>query len=100
MTRLVVGVRLAVAVAVTGGLATTLAFYVQNRVQRRTTPTRTAIVFAMEPVFAVLVTTAFPSMGTGLTVLDGIGAAFIVTALIVAELRVSPVSHEGARGQK
>jgi drug/metabolite transporter (DMT)-like permease len=56
--RLVFSLRFAVALMVTGGLATTLAFYVQNRVQRHSTPTRTAIIFAMEPVFAVLVTAA------------------------------------------
>jgi drug/metabolite transporter (DMT)-like permease len=86
--RLAFSVPFVVAVVVTGGVATTLAFYVQNRVQRRSTPTRTAIIFAMEPVFALLVTLAFPGMSSGLSPLDGVGALLIMTGLVVAEIRL------------
>jgi drug/metabolite transporter (DMT)-like permease len=91
--RLVFSARFAAALLVTGGVATTLAFYVQNRVQRRSTPTRTAIIFAMEPVFAVLVTAAFPGMSAGLSTTDGIGAVLIMAGLIVAELRLPAASQ-------
>jgi drug/metabolite transporter (DMT)-like permease len=43
------------AAAFTGVLATALAFVLQVRMQRETTATHTAIVFAAEPVFAALV---------------------------------------------
>lgn len=38
----------------TGVLATALAFALQNSLQRHTTPTHTALIFAAEPVFAAL----------------------------------------------
>ena len=78
--------RLGVALLITGVLGTTLAFYVQNRVQRHTSATRVAIIFAMEPVFAV-VCTALLSGRIGFTPREGLGAALIVTGLIVSELR-------------
>ena len=74
------------ALLITGVLGTTLAFYVQNRVQRHTSATRVAIIFAMEPVFAV-VCTALLSGRIGFTPREGLGAVLIVTGLIVSELR-------------
>lgn len=43
-----------VALAITGLLATALAFTVQTWAQRYTTPTRTALIYSLEPVFAWL----------------------------------------------
>jgi len=42
------------AIAVTGVLATALAFYLQNRFQPLAGSTQTAIIFSTEPVFAGL----------------------------------------------
>jgi drug/metabolite transporter (DMT)-like permease len=44
--------RLSIALAITGLLATAFAFTVQTWAQRYTTPTRTALIYALEPVFA------------------------------------------------
>jgi len=79
------GIRLAGAVIFTGGLATTLAFYVQNKVQCRTSSSRTAIIFAMEPVFAALVV-ALLAGGWVLSRTQTLGAALIVGGLMVAAL--------------
>lgn len=43
-----------IALAVTAIPATALAYVIQNNIQRYTSPSRTALVFAMEPVFAAL----------------------------------------------
>jgi drug/metabolite transporter (DMT)-like permease len=80
------GSRLAGAVFLTGGLATTLAFYVQNKVQSRTSSSRTAIIFAMEPVFAALVVALLAGGRWDLPLAQSLGAALIVAALLVAAL--------------
>ncbi len=86
------GPRLMAALLVTAVLATHLAFYVQNRVQRHTSASRAAIVFAMEPVFAALVTAAMAAGRFDLTAIQAAGGALIVAGLIMAGLgsRVSP----------
>jgi len=61
-----------------------LAFYIQNRVQRDTTPARTAIIFSMEPVFAALVAWGF--YGEALGTLGIVGGACIVAGMLAAEL--------------
>ena len=82
--RLVPSGSLVLAVLITGGLATAAAFLVQNRVQRRTSPSRAALVFALEPVFALLASVVL--MGrTGLSPGEAGGALLIVTGLLVAE---------------
>jgi drug/metabolite transporter (DMT)-like permease len=48
--------RIAAALFVTAVLATALAFYIQNWAQKHTVPSRTALIFSMEPVFAAVVT--------------------------------------------
>lgn len=78
--------RLAGAVLLTGGLATTLAFYVQNKVQSRTSAARTAIIFAMEPVFAALVIALLAGGHWDLSRPQTLGAALIVGGLLVAAL--------------
>jgi len=54
--RLILPPRVAVAILVTAVLATALAFYTQNWAQKHTLPSRTALIFSMEPVFAALIT--------------------------------------------
>jgi len=72
------------ALLVTGILATAYALLVQTWMQRYTTPTRTAIIFAMEPVSAALFGYFFA--GELLTSLQLFGGALIVSAMLLAEL--------------
>ncbi|GAW92546.1 DMT family transporter [Calderihabitans maritimus] len=64
--------------------ATALAFLIQTTMQSFTTPTRTAIIFSTEPVFAALF--AFLFLGEILTPRQLLGAALILAAMLVAEL--------------
>lgn len=80
------------ALALTALLATAVAFVVQTWAQQRLTPTRTAVVMTMEPVFALL-------FGVGLGG-DRIGArGFAGAALVlVAMLLVEVGPRRGAEG--
>ena len=76
------------ALAVTGLLATALAFGVQIWAQRDTSATHAAIVFTGEPVFAAL----FSGMIQGQW-LDGpavLGAGLIVGGMLIAQIRAGP----------
>jgi drug/metabolite transporter (DMT)-like permease len=70
---------------ITGVLATALAFYVQARAQQFTTSNRAALIFSLEPFFAVLF--AYWIMGEVLTVREWIGGVFILAGILVSELR-------------
>jgi drug/metabolite transporter (DMT)-like permease len=72
------------ALAVTAVLASAGGFLVQTRAQRDVSPTRTAIIFTMEPVFAALF--AFWLAGERLAARGWLGAACIVAGMLVAEL--------------
>lgn len=72
------------AVAITGLLATALAFFVQSWAQQRTSPTRTALIFALEPVFAWI--TSFALTGETLPPRGALGAALILGGILVVEL--------------
>lgn len=67
--------------------ATALAFLIQNKVQRFTSPTHTAIIFIMEPVFAAA--TGWLWAGEILTTRQWIGCLLILTGMLVAELKDS-----------
>jgi drug/metabolite transporter (DMT)-like permease len=83
---------LVVALAVTGLLATALAFTVQAWAQRYTTATRTALIFALEPVFAWL--TSFLVAGEILSTRATLGAVMILCGILLVELKpVGPVRH-------
>jgi len=71
------------ALLVTGLFATAFAFLAQTWAQRRVTATRTALAFALEPVWAALfgVTLAGDRLGTAAWV----GCAVIFTGILVAE---------------
>src|ERR1019366_2933643 len=64
------------AILVTGLVATALAFTIQAWAQQYTSPTRTAIIYMLEPVFAWI--TSYFLMGEGLSVRAGAGAALIL----------------------
>ncbi len=74
---------LAFAIAITGVLATAFAFSVQNWAQRFTPAAHTALIFALEPVFAFLT-----SFVTGSEHLGGkiiLGSALILSGMIISE---------------
>ncbi len=72
------------AIAFTGVVATALVFSVQVYVQRFTTPTHTALLFSLEPVFAALFGWWWASELLGPRELVGCG--LILLGMIVAEL--------------
>ncbi|TCP54761.1 drug/metabolite transporter (DMT)-like permease [Tumebacillus sp. BK434] len=65
-------------------IATAFAFVAQNQFQKFTTPTRTALIFATEPVFAAL--TGYLWAGDRLGTLQVIGCLLILGGMLVAEL--------------
>ncbi|HOL70918.1 MAG TPA: DMT family transporter [Bryobacteraceae bacterium] len=73
------------AVIVTGLLATALAFSVQTWAQQYTTPTRTALILALEPVFAWV--TSFVVTGEVLSRKAALGAALILSGILLVELK-------------
>jgi len=75
----------ALAVGVTSLLATALAFTVQTWAQRYTTPTRTALIFALEPVFAWA--TSFLLTNELLSPRAAVGAIFIMAGILLVELK-------------
>jgi drug/metabolite transporter (DMT)-like permease len=84
------------AVAITSIIATALAFSVQTWAQRFTTPMRTALIFALEPVFAWV--TSFAVGGEVLTAKAVSGALLILAGILLVELK--PIGrHEHRNSQ-
>jgi drug/metabolite transporter (DMT)-like permease len=71
------------ALLVTGVFASALAFLAQTWAQRRTSATRTALVFALEPVWAALF--GFTLAGDRLGALGWLGCAVIMSGIVLAE---------------
>jgi drug/metabolite transporter (DMT)-like permease len=71
------------ALLVTGVFASALAFLVQTWAQQRTSATRTALVFALEPVWAAVF--GFALNGDRLGVLGWSGCAVIMCGIVLAE---------------
>lgn len=76
---------LLIALAITGLLATALAFTVMAWAQQHTTATRTALFFVLEPVFAAL--TSFLVEGEVFTRRGGAGAALILAGIVLVDLK-------------
>jgi drug/metabolite transporter (DMT)-like permease len=74
-----------IALGVTSLLATAVAFAVQSWAQQFTTPTRTALIFALEPVFAWLA--SFVIAGELLTRRGAAGAILILAGILMVELK-------------
>ena len=74
-----------IALAVTSLLATALAFAVQTWAQRWSSPTRTALIFSMEPVFAWA--TSYAVAGELLSRRATVGAGPILAGILMVELR-------------
>jgi drug/metabolite transporter (DMT)-like permease len=73
------------AILVTGLLATALAFTIQAWAQRRTSSTRTGLIYMLEPVFAWI--TSYLLVGEGLTRRAAAGAALILGGVIMVEVK-------------
>jgi drug/metabolite transporter (DMT)-like permease len=73
---------------ITGVFATALAFYVQARAQRLTTPNRAALIFSLEPFFAALF--AYWILDQVLTMKEWMGGMMILTGILISELQISP----------
>jgi drug/metabolite transporter (DMT)-like permease len=82
--RLVWTVGLVLALLLTATLATGFAFAVQNWAQQFTPPAHTALIFALEPVFAAL--TSRLAMGEKFGGKVFLGAALILAGMIVSEI--------------
>jgi drug/metabolite transporter (DMT)-like permease len=73
------------ALGITGVLGTAVAFSVQAWAQQFTPPTHTALIFALEPVFAWL--TSYLVQGERLGMRAGLGAMFILTGILTSEIK-------------
>lgn len=88
--------RVAIALLITAVLATAVAFAVQSWAQRWLPATHTALILALEPVFAWL--TSFVVLGESLGRRGTIGALLILAGIALTELipaAVQPTAHEG-----
>jgi drug/metabolite transporter (DMT)-like permease len=72
------------ALTITSVFATAIAFFAQTRFQKNTTPTRVALIFAMEPVFAAI--TGYFWANERLSYGAIIGCLFIFLGMVFAEL--------------
>jgi drug/metabolite transporter (DMT)-like permease len=72
------------AIVITAVFATAIAFALQTWGQKYTTPARTALIFALEPVFALVVAVAFGEPARWVAVLGG---ALILGGILAVELR-------------
>ncbi len=76
--------RLVLALAITSILATGLAFTVQNWAQQYTAPAHTALIFALEPLFAAVVSRLVSGERLGGRVL--LGSALVLSGMLVSEI--------------
>ncbi len=70
---------------ITGVLATALGFYIQNRAQQLTTANRTALIFALEPIFAAVF--SYLTLGQTLSGKEWFGGALVIAGIVTSELR-------------
>lgn len=77
-----------VAILLTAIPATSLAFYLQSKMQQFTTPTHTALIFASEPVFAAIF--AYLIADETLSTKGLIGAALVLAGMLLAEFTETP----------
>jgi len=73
------------ALVITAVFATTLAFYIQNRMQKFTTAARTAIIFSMEPVFSAFF--AWFLLGETFTARSIVGGILVLMGMLLSEIR-------------
>jgi drug/metabolite transporter (DMT)-like permease len=87
--------RLAIALAITSVLATGFAFAVQSWAQRYTPPAHTALIFALEPVFAAIASRLM--VGEHLNGKVLLGSVLTLSGMVVSEIwgGTGPVAAEG-----
>ena len=78
-----------VALLVTAIPATSMAFFIQSKMQQFTSPTHTALIFTMEPVFAAI--SAFFFAGEILTHRGQLGAILVLVGMLIAEFKGSEI---------
>ena len=64
--------------------ASTIAIFVQSKYQRETTPTKAAIIFTMEPVFAAII--AYLALSEAMGGIEVLGAAIMFSGLLFSEI--------------
>jgi drug/metabolite transporter (DMT)-like permease len=80
------------AILVTGLLATALAFSIQAWAQQYVSPSRTALIYMLEPVIAWL--TSYLMVGEGLSTRAAAGAALILSGVTLVEMKpLDPRQH-------
>jgi len=85
-------------IAICAVFATAIAFSVQMWAQQYTTPSHAAIIFTLEPVFAVI--TSYLVIGERLSRRSMLGALFVLAGILIAELlgpAAAPESPEPMR---
>jgi drug/metabolite transporter (DMT)-like permease len=82
---------LCAAIVITGLFASALAFTFQAWAQKHTTPTRTGLIFMLEPIFAWI--TSYLIAGESLSARAAAGAVLILTGVLLVELK--PVAARG-----
>ena len=70
-------------IVITGIFATALAFYMQNRFQRYSTATKTAIIFSGEPIFAAMF--AYLLLGEKVGLVAWAGGLLIIFGMIISQ---------------
>jgi len=79
------------AIILTGVFATALAFYMQNRFQRYSTATKTAIIFSGEPIFAAVF--AYFLLGEKVGLIAWAGGLLIIFGMIVSQSKFKSMSN-------
>jgi len=78
-------------IVLTGVFATALAFYMQNRFQRYSTATKTAIIFSGEPIFAAVF--AYFLLGEKVGLIAWIGGLLIIFGMIISQSKFKSMSN-------
>lgn len=86
--------RVVLAIVITALLGTAAAFTIQAWAQQFTSPTQTALIFSLEPVFAWL--TSYVAVGERLGTRAAIGAALILGGVLISELLGTPTAPKVA----
>ncbi len=84
------------ALGLTGLGASALAFLIMTYVQQHLPAVRTAVILTLEPLFAVVF--GYLLAGDRLTLIQGVGAALILSALLVGEVGPALLSARRRRG--
>ncbi|MBU4349087.1 DMT family transporter [bacterium] len=78
-------------IVITGVFATALAFYMQNKFQRYSTATKTAIIFSGEPLFAAIF--AYLLLGEKVGLIAWIGGLLIIFGMIISQSKFKSMSN-------